>query len=370
LRAVPAGSIPADLSPFSGPVAAIGQSDVFSFGDFYTYAQQLTAADDYGSAGACGYCDGYLFDPDFANTTTTFFGNDWFDNLDARSGIQVDGANAYPPARATFINGSATGRPSMTYSYSLDPSNGDFEIDESDPIVKCPMTTYPPDATSCPSFSTTGVRLDRTISQESDGHLVFVTDTWTSTDAAMHTVDLQPINSQSFGGNAPMVAYRFPGEGSFTTHAPDDVVTFSPDLPGGIFVNVQGSPDGAHDTGQGAIVFDRAASPATFYEGFPGSSAMYLQQSGTVPAGSSTTFRYAYAQAYTCAEVAALAQTAASRFGGSVSSPCPSPPPAGGGAAPAPGPTGQRARALKKCKKKKSAKARKKCRKRAKKLPV
>jgi hypothetical protein len=51
----------------------------------------------------------------------------------------------------------------------------------------------------------------------------------------------------------------------------------------------------------------------------------------------------------------------------------PPPPPTGGGGPPpatAAASTGQRAAALKKCKKKKSAKARKKCKKRAKKLPV
>jgi hypothetical protein len=62
---------------------------------------------------------------------------------------------------------------------------------------------------------------------------------------------------------------------------------------------------------------------------------------------------------------------------GSVELPAPPPPGGGGagGAAPAPvittpAPTGQRAAALKKCKKKKSARARRNCKKRAKKLPV
>jgi hypothetical protein len=48
----------------------------------------------------------------------------------------------------------------------------------------------------------------------------------------------------------------------------------------------------------------------------------------------------------------------------------PPPPPGGGGPPTTPAPTGQRAAALKKCKKKRSAKARRKCRKRAQALPV
>src|SRR5262249_18380201 len=69
LRAVPAGSIPGDLTPFSGPVLAVGHRETIRVSggpndgavqDYYLLGQQLSAADDYDSYGSCGLCDANL----------------------------------------------------------------------------------------------------------------------------------------------------------------------------------------------------------------------------------------------------------------------------------------------------------------------
>jgi len=328
LRAVPAGTVPANLAPFSGPVMATGErkNETLSSGpnsgqiyDFYVWGQQLTAADDYDSLGGCGLDDGYLFDSTFAETTTTFYCNDWFykgENFEneaasTRSEMKVDGANAYPTADAKQINPEASpGFPPLSYSYSQNPLTGNLTIEESDSIVKCPEATYPPTKTSCPSFLNTGVRDERTIVQSSEGHLVTITDRYVSTDGQAHALDLLAQNDQYFGNSGEKIAYRFPGESSYSTHALGSNVAFAGETPGAIFINVQGAPDGDTATGQGAIVFDHAASPATFNYVKGGESDFYLHQSATVPAGGSTTLRFAYAQAYTSSEVAALAQLA------------------------------------------------------------
>jgi hypothetical protein len=344
LRAVPTGAIPADLSPFSGPVMATGERDGYSkvesgpnagqpF-DFYILGQQQSAADDYDSVGGCGLDDGYLFDSEFQKSTTTFYCNDWFSYFEnfekqassTRSQVQIDGANAYLPAGANEINSDASGFPSLTYSYSQDPLTGNLTIHESDAIVKCSEATYPPTKTSCPSFLSTGVRDDRTIVQSNDGHLVTITDKYVSTDGLAHTLYLLSQNDQYFGESGEKIAYRFPGESSFATHKVGESIAFSGETPAAVFVQVQGSPDGDTSTGRGAIVFDHSASPATFNQVNGSESDLYFNQSATMPAGGSTTLRFAYAQAYSSSEVEALVGQAESSFKPAPAPPAPAPP--------------------------------------------
>jgi hypothetical protein len=388
LRAIPAGSSPSDLTPFTGPVLATGSSQTFAITggpntgvlhDYYTWGQQLTGADDYDSYGSCGLCDAYLVNANHSQTTTTFFGNDWFENRDrpftpgsTRSEIQVDGADAYSPPRAEQINPNAgSGLPALTYEYALDPPNGNLTITETNPLVKCPDPTFPATSATCPSFVSTGVADHRTISQEQDGHLVFITDSYVSTDTRQHNLDLLPENEQRFsdpGSNGLNIGYQFPGEASFNTHGNTDVVSFPDTSPAAVYVRVNGSADGDETSGRGAIVFDRPVSPASFTAAISSLSSLHFHQTGLVTGSCSPTFSFAYAQDYLAANIQALAQSAIERFNASPAVVCSPPPPA---PAPAPaGPTGRRAAALKKCKKKHSKRARKKCRKKAKKLPV
>jgi hypothetical protein len=366
LRAVPAGTIPANLTPFAGPLLATGERSTHTLSggpndgtpyDYYIWGQQLTAAFDYVSIGDCGLYDGYLFDASLAQTAYTFYCNDGLDQQDTygpssptRSELQVDGANAYTSATAQNINDQATpGFPALAHSYSLDPATGNLTIHESDPIVRCPDATYPPDSTSCPSFDATGVRVDRTITQQSDGHLVFFSDRYVSTDGQQHSLDLLPQNDQYFGGPGSDVQYKFPGESSYSTHALGDVVSFPASVPAAVYVNVQGAADGDTSTGQGAIVFNRPASPATFND-VSSDSELHFHQTGVVTATCSPSFGFAYAQDYEAANVTTLAQTAMDRFSASPATACspsgPAPTPTGTA------PTGKRAAALKKCKKK------------------
>jgi hypothetical protein len=387
LRAVPAGVVPGDPTPFTGPVLAVGHRETVKVSggpndgtttDYYLYGQQLTAAADYDSFGSCGLCDHYLYDDDFDQTTYTFFGNNWFDlgdntgsSADVRSEIRIDGADAYSPRRAASINpNAASGLPALTYGFSLNAANGNLTVTESNPIVRCPNAAYPPNAASCPSFLSTGVRAERTITQESDGHLVLFRDRYVSTDGQEHALDLLPENDQSFNQHGLTVAYRFPGESSFSTHSSGDAVSFADGAPAAVYANVEGAPDGTQSTGQGAIVFDRPASPATFTHVFSSASYFHFRQTGLVTGSCSPTFSFAYASAYLAADVADLAQDAVDRFAASPATVCA--PASGPGPTPptAAEPTGRRAAALKKCKRKKKAKARKKCRKRAKRLPV
>jgi len=331
LRAVPAGTNPFAATAFSGPAVGVGErgSSKLSGGpntgktyDYFFDAQQLTAAFDYVSLGNCGIDDGYLYDPTYANTTITFSCNAGLLRAESpakptRSELQIDGVNVYEPAQGFFINSDATGLPSLTDTYTVDAATGNVVIHETDPLVKCPKVAYPPTTASCGSFVSAGVTDNRTITQDHDGHLSWISDTFTSTDGKAHSLDLLWDNNQRFwgpSGNSAQVEYEFPGQTSFSTHAVGDAVSPLASEPGTILIRMHGAADGDMATGQGAIVYDRPAAGATFTFVQSFDSAFTLHQTGSVPAGGSTRFRFAYVQDYQAAKVASLAQTANTAF--------------------------------------------------------
>jgi hypothetical protein len=330
LRAVPAGTKPPDVTPFSGPVIGVGERESSKIsggpnnGKAYDYsldAQQLTAAFDYASLGSCGLHNGFLYDPTYANTTVTFACNAGLVRADShsnptRSELQIDGADAYPPTQAFFINAGAAGFPAPTTTYTVDKTTGNVVIHETDPLVKCANATYPPSQTSCATFVSAGVTDDRTITQDHDGHISWITDTFKSTDSKAHSVDLLWGNNQQFfgpSGDSSQIEYEFPGESGFSTHATGTTVSL-PHSAGTILLRMHGAADGAVGTGQGAIVYDRPATAAKFTSVTTLGSEFTLHQSGNVPAGGSTRFRFAYVHDYQAALVATRATTARKLF--------------------------------------------------------
>jgi hypothetical protein len=330
LKAVPAGTNPADLTPFSGPVVGVGERESSKIsggpndGKAYDYAldvQQLTAAFDYASLGSCGLHNGFLYDSTYANTTVTFACNAGLGRADApttptRSEVQIDSANAYAPTQAFFINSGAAGLPALTDTYTVDKATGDVVIRETDPIVKCSTATYPPTAGSCATFVSTGVTDDRTITQDHEGHISWITDVFKSTDGKAHALDLLWDNSEQFfgaSGDSSKLEYEFPGESSFSTHATGSNFSL-PTSAGTIFVRMHGAADGDTGSGQGAIVYDRTATAAKFTSVTTLGSEFTLHQAGKVPAGGSTRFRFAYVQDYRTALVGTRAKTASALF--------------------------------------------------------
>lgn len=331
LRAVPAGSAPSNLTPYSGPVVGVGERDSSSVGggpnngkltDYYLYAAQQTAAFDYVSLGGCGLKDGYLLDPTYATTTTTFFCNAGLfpgeaGNESTRSELRIDGTNAYTPEAAGSINPNASGLPALTYSYAVGAHTGNLVIHETDPLVKCAAATYPPTAAGCATFVSAGVADHRTITQDHDAHIAWISDLFTSTDGKAHSLDLLWDNTQHFHGStgdSTQVEYTFPGHSGYSTHLAGDALALPASAPGTILVRMHGAADGDTSTGQGALVYDRPASRAAFTSVLTVGSDLTLHQAGTVPAGASTRFRFAYVQDYRAAGVASLVQAATTAF--------------------------------------------------------
>lgn len=330
LKAVPAGTNPSDLTPYAGPVVGVGSRQTSRIsggtdnGEAYDYsldAQQLTAAFDYASLGSCGLQNGFLYDSTYADTTVTFACNGGLMSAESsatptRSELQIDGANAYPPTQAFFINPSGANLPPLTDTYTVDNATGNVVIQEEDPLVTCSSATYPPTAGSCATYVSAGVTDDRTITQDHDGHISWITDTFKSTDGKAHSLDLLwDHNEQFFGpsGDSSQIEYEFPGKTTFSTHAAGDTVSL-PSSPGAIFLRMHGVPDGDSATGQGAIVYDRTATAAKFTAVTNFDSEFTLHQTGNVPAGGSTRFQFAYVQDYQSALVATRVQAASTLF--------------------------------------------------------
>ncbi len=331
LHAVPAGTTPADVSPYTGPTIGIGENFTYKNGgapyDYYDWAQQSKGAFDYQSLGSCGVEDGYLYDPTFVLTTTTFncdaylWGDAGLSSSNDRSELQVDGANAYAPSYAQGINASATGFPAFTYSYSVNRKTGDYVLHETDPIVKCLDPTFPPNASSCPSFVSTGIVDHRTITQNHDGEIAWVTDVFKSTDGKPHKLDLLWENDNKFhpspSGSSALLEYKFPGQSGYSTHLVGDTVSL-PAKPGTIDIRMQGAADGDTTTGRGAIVYDRPVTSAQFFHVHTDWAGFLAHQTAKVTGKSSAQFRFAYVQDYHQATVDKLARLASATFKGCI----------------------------------------------------
>jgi PASTA domain len=336
LRAVPAGTNPSDVTPFAGHRIGVGYNRTYTETvapntgkpyDFYMYAQQLQGGFDYLSVSSCGVDDGYLSDSTLALTTVTFWCNAALFDRElntnpTRSELQIDGTDAWPTWSAHRINPAATsGYPAFNYSYGVNAHNGNLVIHETEPLVKCTNPTYYPTPATCPKFVSAGVTDTRTISQNHAGLVSWVTDVFSSTDGKKHSLDLLWANNQRFHrntGDSTQVAYRFPGQTAFATHALNDTVSLPGRAPATIFVNMKGAADGDTATGQGAIVYDRSATQVLFNYVGTGDSQFTLHQTAKVPAGGSTRFRFAYVQGFKAAGVKALATAATHVYTGCV----------------------------------------------------
>jgi hypothetical protein len=328
LRAVPAGiePEPANLGSFTGPVLATGGGETYAFSSganegvtsgFYIDAEQLTGGDDYEGAGSCGLADSYLRSGEF-KMTATFFCNDFFERKveygsdeaepaePKESGFTVDGENAYLSSSAEEINEEGANFPALRWSHTQDPLTGDTTIQEEEEVVFCSGHAFPAHEANCAEFIASGVRDKRTIEQTHDGHLVGITDEFSSTDGQAHQIVALPDNQQYFGDHAETTEYEFPGETGYTHRSEGESVSFDDSTPAAVYIQADGAPDGDTETGRGAIVFFQPSSPAYFNEDRSDRSEFYFENQVTVPATGTVPVKYAYASAFKQAEVEEL----------------------------------------------------------------
>ncbi len=341
LRAVPstdkaerAPGVPAEeaADPFHGPRIVGSRFTLHQTGgidqDYGLVLSTFVGHFNIDSVGDCGLEYSYLYTPE-----TLALSNGLFDcnavlyqendialppGSSTRSELQIDGANAYSPAAASAVEGILKvkgvlpGAPQVLVARSFNPLTGLATVTETDPIVRCsPSTAFPPTTSSCTSFVSTGVDLEREWTTSSADQVAAMTDTWHSTDGAAHSLnalyDQETENANEVGG-----AYQFPGTNVFAATTAGQTVTLPAGL-GRIYYKedaaTPGEGDGVHP--QGAIVYDTPPSgPISVYRGTAaeeGYNGFQMPYQATIPAGGTYTLRMAFIQAFKLSEVESLA---------------------------------------------------------------
>ena len=335
VRAVPAGGgLPADLSPFTGPTVGLGSFDLATLtsgpntGSVFTFddnAAQLTGVGNYHSLGGGGVFDAFPIQPGtLVLGADMYFGGDYVSDANAdRSDLEIDGVPAYAAATAEdLVSGSEnfSGLPAITFSSSQDPTTGNLTVHESETLVKCEPApaTYPPTATSCTSFASTGVKFERTIVQDQAGRQAHFTDTYSSSRRAgpLTRSPLRPgLRQRRRRVQLPLGRRRR----SYKTHAAGDTIAPPPSAPATVFVNFDNTKaSGDLTSAQGAITFAQAPSALKFLtkglSAANGDTHLFASFVRSIPAGGSATLRTAYSWAYTIADAHTLAATAQQSF--------------------------------------------------------
>jgi hypothetical protein len=328
----PGGPAEEAADPFHGPRIVGSRFTLYQTNgidhDYGLESSTLVGHFSIDSVGDCGLEYSYLYAPE-----TLVSNNGLFDcnaalyqendialppGSSTRSELQIDGANAYSPAAASAVEsalkvkGVLPGAPQVLVARSFNPLTGLAAVTETDPIVKCsPSTAFPPTTSSCTSFVSTGVDLEREWTTSSADQVAAMTDTWHSTDGAAHSLnalyDQETENANEGGG-----AYQFPGTNVFAATTAGQTVTLPAGL-GRIYYKedaaTPGEGDGVHP--QGAIVYDTPPSgPISVYRGTAakeGYNGFQMPYQATIPAGGTYTLHMAFIQAYKLAEVESLA---------------------------------------------------------------
>jgi Glucodextranase, domain B len=323
--------------PFHGP--RIVGSDFFLYPnsaphDYEFEASTLGGFFDVDSVGDCGLAYSNLYAPETLAASNGLFDCNAFlaqHNFPAsgsptRSELQIDGANAYSPAAAHYLEKELEvktplpGAPQVTVTKSF--NKGLVEVTEVDPIVKCsPSTVFPPTTTSCTSFVPTGVQLERTWKTSNANQVAWMTDTWRSTNGAAHSLSALYGQQTESGGKAGG-AYQFPGTNVFSPTTKGEAVTLPPGLGKIYYKEAAETPsEGDGMNPQGAIVYDTPPSgPLMVYSGTKEgtleepSNGFEMPYQATIPAGGSYTLNMAFVQAYKLSEVEALSSEVLAKF--------------------------------------------------------
>ena len=349
LRAVPAsGEGPAtDIGDFAGPEVAVseaalpaatisGGTNVNKAYNVYLNDVTFSGFAVWSAAGtpggtltpfACGGPDIAPIDAgfDIGNSAIDCAGSLLGDDLGAwggRSEVQVDGRNAYDAAAAQALiprtsgdNGSQDllGFPSLATTATWDPATGLMSTSSDEGFAECTgADPYKPTLiVQCPTFESSGVQLERTITTSDGGRVATMIDTWSSTDGRVHTVDL--LYDDFVGVSGDPTGDEFPGQTGFTGYGPGAAVGGPSGAPGSVLVRTNvTAPDGDPNEAAGAVTFGTA--PSGYH--FASNNEFEEHQVLVVPAGGDASLSYIYSVGYSVADVRALALAAQDRFRG------------------------------------------------------
>jgi Glucodextranase, domain B len=328
LRAIPAGTEGpgSDTSSFAGPLLAVSEAafaagpTTGSIANFLLQGTTFTASAGWNAAGGCGpYAAPLDQSLDSGNFAINCMGSLLASNSPTsptRSEVLIDGHDAYDAAAAAgpLFGGSFSlpGFPTLTSSVNWDPTTGLASSQSQENWVVCSgPDAYPPSADNCLNFAPTGVGLQRYVSMSHGGRVLTMTDVWSSTDDAPHTVDLLYDDYVGLKASSAQRGYEFPGQSSFTAYGSGQTVPGPSAAPGSILVRTNiGAPDGDTAEAVGALTY--SSSPTGY--SFASNNELEEHQVLHLPAGASARLTYIYSTGYSLADVEALALAAQDRI--------------------------------------------------------
>jgi hypothetical protein len=127
--------------------------------------------------------------------------------------LAMDASMVYSRTNAQYdgLRFGASG--GIAASYSINQTNGDVTINESQPLYRCLDQADPSAWRNCGKVAQTGVRLNRVITITADGAIWRTADTYASADGKAHTVRATYVN-YSYGSDSQ--GYRFGTTGAYT----------------------------------------------------------------------------------------------------------------------------------------------------------
>jgi hypothetical protein len=234
---------------------------------------------------------------------------------ETRSGVQIDGINAFSPGAAAALHPGSAGAPGLpgitVERLEVDPLTRDLELVTLEPFVTCGaagVTASEADETSCPELHGAGVALRRTVVARPSSRSVEVRDRWLSTDGREHALDALYEHGHTAAG---LPAQRFPwvGGGSWTARVAGDQVAPPAGRVATLFA--RGSPEPPQIPNhieipsytQGSLTI----SPRPEAIRFTGDAQFEVAQRRTVPASGALGIEHRFTVGTTSAEVEAQA---------------------------------------------------------------
>jgi hypothetical protein len=346
-----------DTSAFTGPGVGLGWSSGASDNtdnrgpggttrtyDYFSSFPQAGGLFQYDSIGSCGIAWSMPFsgasfrqmsDGMWRCAAAAYSG----EYTGSRSQMQVDGVNAYngssAPRQYCVANGTGAttgywacvfdpsnyhwvdvlGGPNVSYSYSQDPSSGNVVIHEGQDLVRCVPASghsagYPADSYNCASLEPTGVHLDRTITQDHDGRLATLSDSYSSTDGQSHNLDVEYDNRVGLSSSA-YNQWKVPGQ-DWTSYGQGDQPALPASSTGTIYVRDTRYPDDSTREPAGSISYRTLPNRAVFQ--YPGDLMLNYQRS--VPATGALTITQAYGQGLSQSDAQAIGSSAEDAWSG------------------------------------------------------
>jgi hypothetical protein len=311
LRFVSADTMPSAsaAAAFAGPIVSVSdQYSNSSGGVLFGYDMLGGAASfayELGSLGQCAIRASFATDLTALSSYYLFDGNLCLPESSGiapetgtRSGVQIDGLNAYPPGSVVALTGLPGFLP-LTYDAAWTGDRSGVTVTETNSLMYCaPPGGYPPTSADCPSMMASGIVVHQTTTLLGGGQIARVTERFVDIDGKPHALDLLFTQALHSPVATKPPGFEFPGQSVFASHRSPESYSLFPPGPGTIYVLADAAGAPAVSDPIGAITYEQPPASADFITGAGAQTARFLMHYvARVPARGSVTYRWSFAQA-------------------------------------------------------------------------